>query len=103
MTVVCSAHAWRSNLSRGFLPLDRRCGLKEEEEGRSSAEALAHSDLQVFGDSDRKTEPARGIIRGKSWSERTRSAKESEARKNRCQPGVACLNIQCENAWGGCI
>lgn len=58
MPVVWSAHAWRSDLSRGFLPLDRRCGLKEEEEeeGRSSAEALAHSDSQVFGDSDRKRE-----------------------------------------------
>lgn len=66
-------------------------GRKKKLERMSSADTLAHSDLQAFGEGDRKTKPERGIISGKSWSERTRSAKETEARKNRCQPGVACV------------
>lgn len=46
-----------------------------------------------LGSSDSETKTECDTISGKSWSEKTRSAKETEARKIRCQPGVACASI----------
>ena len=64
----------------------------ERNSGKAGALGI-HTHTRIckhLGSSDSATKTECGINSGKSWSEKTRSAKETEARKIRCQPGVAC-------------